>query len=138
VVFAETFGRRVSKYWLTGPQAGTVTPLATELPGYPDNISTGADGRIWVAIASPANLALDKLAPKAPMLRKLLWRLPAAVQPKPASEVWAVAFAPDSGQPVAGVHTHHPDFGVVTGLVESRGRLWMGCIGAAAVAYTEL
>ena len=28
LVFAETMGRRLSKYWLTGAQAGTVTPLA--------------------------------------------------------------------------------------------------------------
>ena len=48
LVFAETQGRRLSKYWLTGPQAGTVTTLVANLPGHPDNISTGADGRIWV------------------------------------------------------------------------------------------
>ncbi|PRC50582.1 strictosidine synthase, partial [Mycobacterium sp. ITM-2017-0098] len=47
LVFAETQGRRLSKYWLTGPKAGSVTPLAVHLPAMPDNLSTGADGRIW-------------------------------------------------------------------------------------------
>ena len=35
LVIAETQGRRLSKYWLTGSQAGTVTPLAVNLPGMP-------------------------------------------------------------------------------------------------------
>jgi len=48
--------------------------------------------------------------------------------------VWAVAFDPDSGTPLAGIRTSHPEFGVVTGLVEHRGRLWMSSIGYPAVA----
>jgi hypothetical protein len=52
--------------------------------------------------------------------------------------VWAVAFDPDSGDAVAGVRTEHPDFSLVTGLVEADGKLWMGCIGAPAVAYVSL
>ncbi|MBV8860861.1 MAG: SMP-30/gluconolactonase/LRE family protein, partial [Mycobacterium sp.] len=55
VVFAETTACRLSKYWLTGNRAGSITQLVTELPGYPDNISTGRDGRIWVAMVSDRN-----------------------------------------------------------------------------------
>jgi sugar lactone lactonase YvrE len=138
LVFAETQGRRLSKYWLTGPQAETVTPLAVNLPGMPDNISTGSDGRIWTAMVTPANRAADWLAPRAPVIRKLLWRLPERLQPKIAAEVWAVAFDPDSGEVVGGLRTKHPDFGMVTGVVESAGRLWMATIGFPAVAYTVL
>ncbi|KUI36553.1 strictosidine synthase [Mycobacterium sp. IS-1496] len=138
LVFAETLGRRLSKFWLTGPQAGTVTPLVANLPGYPDNLSTGADGRIWVAMVSPPNAAAEGLAPRAPVLRRLLWLLPDRFAPQLAAEVWAVAFDPDSGDVVAGLRTTHPDFGMVTGLVESGGRLWMGCIGASALAHVAL
>ena len=52
LVFAELQSRRLSKYWLTGPQAGSVTPLAANLPGMPDNLSTGADGRHLVRSSS--------------------------------------------------------------------------------------
>ena len=138
LVFAETQGRRLSKYWLTGPQAGAVTTLVANLPGYPDNISTGADGRIWVALVSPVNAAAEWLAPRAPALRKLLWKLPDRLQPQIKPEVWAVAFDPDSGEAIAGLHSKHPSFGMVTGLVESDGKLWMGCIGAPAVAYCAI
>ncbi|HOB50139.1 MAG TPA: SMP-30/gluconolactonase/LRE family protein [Mycobacterium sp.] len=138
LVFAETQARRLSKYWLTGPKAGTVTRLAENLPGMPDNISTGADGRIWVAMVSRRNAAADILAPRAPILRTLIWRLPERLQPQIAPEVWAVAFDPDTGAAVAGLRMTHPDFGVVTGLVEHRGRLWMSSIGFPALAHCAL
>jgi sugar lactone lactonase YvrE len=138
LVFAETQGRRLSKYWLTGPQAGAVTTLVANLRGYPDNISTGADGRIWVALVSPVNAAAEWLAPRAPALRKLLWKLPDRLQLQIKPEVWAVAFDPDSGEAIAGLHSKHQSFGMVTGLVESDGKLWMGCIGAPAVAYCAI
>src|SRR6201997_122771 len=103
LVFAETQARRLSKYWLAGPQAGSVTPLAVNLPGMPDNLSTGAGGRIWTAMVSEANAALEWLLPRAPIIRKLVWRLPDRLQPQINPEIWAVAFDPDNGAPVAGL-----------------------------------
>ncbi|GAS99121.1 strictosidine synthase [Mycolicibacterium canariasense] len=138
LVFAETQARRLSKYWLTGPQAGTVTPLAQHLPGMPDNICTGADGRIWVALVCPVNKPADWLAARPPVLRRVMWKLPAALQPQMPSEVWAVAFDPDSGGPVAGIHGRHPRFGQVTGLIERDGRLWLSTIGSDALAHCAL
>ena len=85
LVLAETQARRLSKYWLSGPQAGTVTPLAINLPAMPDNLSTAADGRIWCAMVTPANPLADRLAQGPPFLRKILWRLPDRMQPKPES-----------------------------------------------------
>jgi sugar lactone lactonase YvrE len=138
LVFAETLSRRLSKYWLTGERAGTVTPLRENLPGHPDNLSTGADGRIWCAMVSPVNTTAERLATNAPVLRKLVWKLPDRLQPQITPEVWAVAFDPDSGEVVGGLRTEHPSFGMVTGLVEAGGRLWMGCIGSPAVASADL
>ena len=138
LVFAETVARRLSKYWLTGPEAGTVTPLAVNLPGMPDNISTGSDGRIWTALVTPANPAAEGLMPRAPWIRKVVWRLPARLQPKVNPEIWVVGFDADTGAAVGGIRTTHPDFGGVTGVVESAGRLWMSTIEFPAVAYAEL
>jgi sugar lactone lactonase YvrE len=137
LVFAETMGRRLSKYWLTGPDAGTVTPLAVHLPGMPDNISTGSDGRIWTAMVTPVSTAAERLLPRAPWIRKLIWRLPARIQPKVEPEVWVVGFDPDTGAAVGGIRTRHPDFGGVTGVVESAGRLWMSTIEYPAVAFCD-
>ncbi|OBH63959.1 SMP-30/gluconolactonase/LRE family protein [Mycobacterium sp. E2479] len=138
LVFAETQARRLSKYWLSGPQAGSVTPLAVHLPGMPDNLSTGADGRIWTAMVSEANSSLEWMLPRAPIIRKLVWRLPARLQPQIKPEVWAVAFDPDTGAAVAGLRTRHPEFGSVTGLVEADGKLWMSTISFSALAHVDL
>ena len=138
VVFAETTGCRVSKYWLTGERAGSISSLVTELPGYPDNIATGRDGRIWVAMASDRNRLSEWFSPRAPILRKLLWQLPYRWMPNPKPTVWAIAFDPDDGHVVTQLRTTHPSFGLVTGVVETGRRLWLGCIGAAAVGYIEL
>jgi sugar lactone lactonase YvrE len=138
LVFAETQGRRLSKYWLTGPRAGSVTPLAVHLPAMPDNLSTGADGRIWCAMVTPANPVADRLAAGPPLLRKAVWRLPKRLQPKPEPVVWVVAFDPDSGEAVAGVHMTHPEFSMVTGLVEAGDRLWLGSIGAPYLGWVDL
>lgn len=138
LVFAETLSRQLSKYWLAGPRAGTITPFVQHLPGHPDNMSTGADGRIWVALVSPPNATADWLAPRAPVLRRLLWMLPDRLAPQIAPEIWAVAFEPDDGTVVAGLRTSHPDFGMVTGLVEAGRRLWLAGIGASALASVDL
>ncbi|MDT5397329.1 MAG: hypothetical protein QOK33_560 [Mycobacterium sp.] len=138
LVFAETMGRRLSKYWLTGPQAGTVTPLAVNLPGMPDNISTGSDGRIWAAMVTAANPQAEGLMSKAPWIRQLIWRLPARLQPKIEPEIWVVSFDADTGAAVGGIRSKRPDFGAVTGVVESAGRVWMSTIEFPSLAYFEL
>jgi sugar lactone lactonase YvrE len=139
VVFAESAGCRVSKYWLTGEHAGTVTRLFTELPGYPDNISTGLDGRIWVALVSDRNALSEWLGPRAPILRSVMWKLlPYSWLPNPKPTVWVVGLDPDDGHVVSQVHTQHPDFGLATGVVETPGRLWLGRIAGPGICYLPI
>jgi len=138
LVFAETTGCRLSKYWLTGSQAGSVTPLVADLPGYPDNISTGRDGRIWVAMVSDRNPLNEWLGPRAPVIRRLLWRLPYRWLPNPKSLAWVVAFDPDDGHVVTQLRSRHAAFGLATGVVETPGRLWLGRIGGPGVCYLDL
>ncbi|HEY1838632.1 MAG TPA: SMP-30/gluconolactonase/LRE family protein [Mycobacterium sp.] len=139
VVFAESAGCRLSKYWLTGERAGTITALVTALPGYPDNISTGLDGRIWVALVSDRNRLNEWLGPRAPIIRSLMWRvLPYRWLPDPKPTVWVAAFDPDDGHLVTQLRTQHADFGLATGVVETPGRLWLGRIGGTGVCYLDL
>ncbi|MDG4664137.1 SMP-30/gluconolactonase/LRE family protein [Mycobacterium sp. 236(2023)] len=138
LVFAETQGRRLSKYWLTGPKAGSVTSLVANLPAMPDNLSTGPDGRIWCAMVTAANAVADRFAGWAPVLRKVVWALPPRLQPKPTAVVWAVAFDPDSGEAVSGLKMTHPTFSMVTGLVEVGHRLWLGSIGGPHLGWVYL
>jgi sugar lactone lactonase YvrE len=138
VVFAETTGARVSKFWLTGTKAGTVTPLVESLPGYPDNISTGPDGRIWAAMVSERNGLTEWLVPKAPALRKLLWRLPYGALPDVKPVVWVIALDPDDGRVVTQLRARHSAFGSTTGVVQEGDRVWLAGIGAPTIAYFDI
>lgn len=138
VVFAETTGARVSKFWLTGPKAGTVTPLTESLPGYPDNISTGPDGRIWVAMVSSRNALTEWLVPRAPGLRKLLWRLPYGALPDVKPVAWVIALDPDDGRVLTQLRTRHSAFGSTTGVVQEGNRVWLAGIGAPSIACFDI
>ena len=59
VAVAETGARTVVRHWVTGARAGTRDFLVEDLPGYPDNISRGQDGLIWVTIASPTDPVVE-------------------------------------------------------------------------------
>ncbi len=82
VLVNETMRYRVKRVYVRGPRKGDVDTFIDGLPGFPDGISTGTDGVFWLAIFAPRNALLDSAGPK-PWLRKLIYRIPAALQPKP-------------------------------------------------------
>lgn len=69
------------------PQAGI---LADNLPGYPDNLTRGLDGRIWLGLGGQRN-GLDAMAER-PFLRELALRIPRFMwsMPKPYGHVIAL------------------------------------------------
>lgn len=76
----ETSEYRVWKYWLEGDKQGAAEVIVDNLPGFPDNILAGQDGRFWLGFTSPRIALLDSLAEK-PFLRKVVQRLPGFVRP---------------------------------------------------------
>ena len=91
VLVNETGSYRLHKYWLKGDRAGTSEVLIDNLPGFPDNIVRGRDGRFWVGLVSPRSQQLDDMS-ASPFLRKIVQRLPASVRPQavPYSHVFAM------------------------------------------------
>jgi sugar lactone lactonase YvrE len=83
VAVAETGARTVVRHWLTGPRAGERDLLAEDLPGYPDNISRGSDGLVWVTIASPTDRIVERLHRSPMVVRRRASRIPDALQPQP-------------------------------------------------------
>ena len=73
VLFAETWGCRVSRYWLEGPKAGKIEIVIADLPGYPDNINRGSRGTYWVALAGTRTPSYD-LAMTMPAFRRRMAR----------------------------------------------------------------
>jgi ribose transport system permease protein len=65
ILFAETWGCRVQRYWFAGPKAGQREVVIENLPGYPDNINRASDGNYWLALVGMRAPAFD-----------LAWRMP--------------------------------------------------------------
>jgi sugar lactone lactonase YvrE len=138
VCVAESAGRTVVRLWLDGELAGTSDLLVGDLPGYPDNISTGSDGLIWVTVASPVDPIVEQLRDRAPLfVRKLITRLPEAVQPAPKRTVRAQAFDPD-GRLVHDVVADPSDYHMATGVREHDGEVWFGSLHEPAIAVVSL
>ncbi|MEV4703246.1 SMP-30/gluconolactonase/LRE family protein [Actinoplanes sp. NPDC049316] len=133
LLYAETTGYRIGRHWLTGPDAGRTEVLADNLPGFPDNMSLGSDGLLWVGIAAPRNPLLDKLLPLPGLLRLLLWNVPEAVRPKAAVVAWAMAFGLD-GEPVHDLRVADGSYGFVTAVAERDGMIVLGSLTEDDVA----
>ena len=73
ILFAETFGMKVSRYWFEGPKKGTTEVIMDNIPGYPDNINRASDGNYWLALVGMRGPALD-LALTLPDFRKRMSR----------------------------------------------------------------
>ena len=84
VLVNETGAYRITRYWLTGPKAGTRDVFIDNLPGLPDNLSFNGHDRFWVALYAPRNALLDATAPH-PFIRKIIVRA-MTVLPKPVEK----------------------------------------------------
>jgi sugar lactone lactonase YvrE len=136
LLFAETASYRVSRFWLTGPRAGTVEVLVDNLPAFPDNMSLGSDGLLWVAMVAPRTKALDALLPLPGLLRLVVWNLPSMLRPKPAPIAWVMAYDLD-GNLVHDIRSTECGYGFVTAVAERDGRIVLGSLTEADVAVVR-
>ncbi len=137
VAVAETGARTVVRHWIAGERAGQRDYLAQDLPGYPDNISRGSDGLIWVTLASPKDPVVERLM-RAPLkVRESVKRIPEALQPKPKRTVRVQAYAAD-GTLVHDLHGDPTNFHMATGVREHNGQVWLGSLHEPAVAVMAL
>ena len=84
VLVNETGAYRITRYWLSGPKAGTADTFIDNLPGLPDNLAFNGRDRFWVALYTPRNALLDSTA-QHPFVRKMLVRA-LKVLPKPVEK----------------------------------------------------
>jgi sugar lactone lactonase YvrE len=116
---------------------GRIEPWITNLPAFPDNISTGDDGLVWVAMASARKSALDGMPAKVPAMRKLIWALPETFHPKPDTLIWTRAYD-THGKVVRELFGRHERFYMVTGVRVAHGRLAMGSLNTTTIAWCDL
>ena len=123
LLIAETGSYRILKHWLRGPAAGSTEVLLDNLPGFPDNINNGLNGRFWIGLVAPRNETLDALS-GSPFLRKVVQRLPATMRPRaiPSSHVIAIT---GEGDVLMNLQDPAARFPSLTGVFETRDALYL-------------
>lgn len=135
VLVNETWEYRITRVWLTGEKKGTRDTFAV-VPGFPDNLTRADDGTFWCALFAPRNPMVDRLAGH-PFLRKVVARLPEAVQPQPARHAWVIGLDA-SGSVVRDLqHVGADSYSPITSVVEHDGRLWLGSLYRDSIGVVD-
>ncbi len=109
------------------------TVLLDNLPGYPDNLMRGLDGKIWLGLIKPRSPTVDALADK-PFLRKLILRLPRALWPVPKAYGHVMAFSED-GQVVSDLQDPTGAYPDTTAITETSDRLYVQSLHAKGLGW---
>lgn len=137
LLITETARYRVWRYWLRGERAGEAEILIENLPGFPDNITFNGRDRFWLALYAPRTAALDALLPQ-PFLRKIVARLPAAVQPAPVMHGFALGLDLN-GKVVVNLQNAEPGaYAPITSVREGSDYLYFGSLSAPSMARLPL
>ncbi len=111
------------------------TVLLDNLPGYPDNLTRGTDGKIWLGFAAQRTNDLDRMATM-PWLRKLVLRLPRAWWPIPKPFGHVMAFTED-GKVVQDLQDPSGAYPETTGVTETNDRLYIQSLSAKTLGWME-
>lgn len=96
--------------------------LIDNLPGLPDNLMRGNDGRFWIGLIMPRNDFLEFSSDK-PLLRKMAMRLPAKMLPKGAGYSHVIAIN-ESGEVLEDMQSDSIPFTNITGVMETEDALF--------------
>ena len=107
--------------------------LIANLPGFPDNLMRGLNGRIWLGLVKPRVAAVDALADK-PFFRKVMLRLPRALWPIPPSYGHVLAFN-EEGEVVIDLQDPSGTYPEATGVVETTDGLYVQSLQAPALGW---
>jgi sugar lactone lactonase YvrE len=132
VLVTETGSYRIIRYWIAGPNRGKSEPIIENLPGFPDNISTGLEGRFWVALISPRNKLVDDLSEK-PFLRKMIQRMPKFIRPKATAYGHIIAID-GNGNVLKNLQDPQTGYPQNTGVKETKEFLYIGSLVSPVVA----
>lgn len=114
------------------PGPGAV-PLLNNLPGYPDNLMRGLDGRIWAGLTKPRGAFIDDNAGK-PWLRKLVMRLPRSLWPVPPAYGHVFAFD-ESGKVLVDLQDPSGAYPETTAVTETTDRLYIQSLHAKTLGW---
>jgi sugar lactone lactonase YvrE len=109
--------------------------IASNLPGFPDNLTRSADGRLWTGLTKPRSQAIDAMSAK-PWLRALTLRLPKSLWPVPPTYGHVIAYD-ESGRVVADLQDPGGRLEETSGVTEHAGRLYVHSLHAQALGVVD-
>lgn len=115
-----------------GPTGGA-SILLDNLPGYPDNLMRGFNGRIWVGLTKPRSPVVDSMASQ-PLLRDMTLRLPRALWPIPRAYGHVFAFT-ERGEVVADLQDPTGIYPETTAVTETPDRLYVQSLHAKTLGW---
>ncbi len=132
LLLAQTGSYSIDRIELAGGRAGRRTTFVENLPGFPDNLSTGPTGTFWCALVTPRNPALDRLLPLHDP-RILVANAPDRIKPKPARYGAVLGFDAE-GNVVENLQDPSGSYAQVTGAREHDGWLYLASLTEDSVA----
>ena len=105
--------------------------IAANLPGFPDNLTRGAQGRLWLGLTKPRSALLDALSTN-PLLRAVTLRLPKSLWPVPPAYGHVIALDED-GRVVADLQDPGGRIPETSGATEHGGNLYIQSLHAQAL-----
>lgn len=117
-------------------RGAAVTVLLDNLPGFPDNVTRGADGRYWTGFTKPRSAVVDGMSDQ-PWLRALTLRLPRALWPVPPAYGHVIAFDED-GRVLLDLQDPAGKLPETSGATEHEGRLYVQSLHARALGILPL
>jgi len=126
---------RVLKYWIKSDKKGQYEVIIDNLPGFPDNITTGLDNRFWISLINPRNKDLDRLS-NYPFLRKVATRLLPIYHPKvdPYAHVIAIN---GEGSVLQNLQNSQPNYTEITSVRETEKYLYFGSLVEGSIGRLE-
>lgn len=138
VLVNETMRARVTRLWLSGPNAGRQDVFLENLPGYPDNLSYNKRGTFWVAFPEVRSRELENVWPY-PWLRKLALRLPERWTIGRQRPLYGMVIGFDTqGKVVASLQDPDGGYGSISSANEFGGKLYLGSIRMTSVGQYPL
>jgi len=138
---SETGEYRIWKLAVNAKDVSAKSPAADarillgNLPGHPDNLMRGQDGRMWVGLVKPRGAFIDDNAGK-PWMRALALRLPKALWPVPPAYGHVFAFD-ESGKVLLDLQDPAGAYPETTAVTESADRLYVQSLHAKTLGWLD-
>jgi ribose transport system permease protein len=127
ILFSETWGCRINRYWIAGPKTGKLERVIEVLPGYPDNINRASDGTYWLALVGMRTPTMDLSMRMPGFRRRMTHRVSSQDLLFPNINTGCVIKFDDGGHVLESLWDpggqNHP---MITSMREHRGHLYLG------------